>query len=483
MGNNMSELHEDAMEANYSQLCHHLQSLSGKIDQQEDKVGAKKPPSHRPGLLERGLLISQLTAVHSSELWLDALHIAATKGCEASVRELLRPPARSTPSAGQPQPTAFDGPKAASNSLSGKTPLDLIPSGAKHQPLRWLVSAAKSSTAAPAPPATNASNKPGAGQPAEIAAQMSDMALNSPHTQSSSSSATAAGPLHASPPAQRGPYPPGYGAPQAPSAAQQGPYPSGYGHPQAPSTAQQGPYPPGYGLPLAPSAAPSWTHQLPTPPSSMPMAPGAHQAPPPPPLQPGGVYDMSKPGALDYLRYGMAEQHIPGSQVPSHPTSVAFRPAAAGQLPPPGSQVPRPPSEASDGDWGDPSSPTSTQAPQHMHPAPAGQPMQPPPSQYTAAQAQQLAQQEAAHQQAKEEEKQEEEKASNPFMFWKRKKKDSPKASPDGYSADSQAAAAAATITQPPAAAAAVAAAPLSSDSDGGWGDDGETYWGGAPVT
>eukprot|EP00798_Chlamydomonas_sp_ICE-L_P022367 gene22367-29469_t len=64
MGNNSSLLHKDAMEANYSQLCHHLQSLSGKIDQQEDKYG-----------------------------W-TALHIAAKKGFGPIVRELLAREAR-----------------------------------------------------------------------------------------------------------------------------------------------------------------------------------------------------------------------------------------------------------------------------------------------------------------------------------------------------------------------------------------------------
>eukprot|EP00798_Chlamydomonas_sp_ICE-L_P012096 gene12096-15206_t len=60
---------------------------------------------------------------------------------------------------------------------------------------------------------------------------------------------------------------------------------------QAPIAAQQGPSPPGYTPPQAPSAAPCWIHELPTPPSSMPMAPGAHQAPPLPPLQHGGDSD------------------------------------------------------------------------------------------------------------------------------------------------------------------------------------------------
>eukprot|EP00798_Chlamydomonas_sp_ICE-L_P024111 gene24111-9686_t len=413
MGNNMSDLHKDAMEENYSQLCYDLQRLSGKIDQQEDKYG-----------------------------W-TALHIAATKGCEAIVRELLRRGARTylqdntgqTPlhlacREGHVQVVKDLLRNKASAHIfdkSGKTPLDLVPSGAKHQPLRWLVSAAKSSTAAPAPPAANVGSQPGAGRPAEIATQMSAMALNSSLTQSAKLSTSAC-----LPPLHRQTY-----------------------HP-----------------------ASSWqsdTCRL--------------GAVPPYDIRPPRLLVLPPPGPISCPPRPPVCQWPLGPTMSPPSTTVqqgAFQPAATGQPPPLGPQVPRPPS--SGGGWGDLSSPTSPQGPQHMHPAPAaygahwqqqleavnafnqqaGQTMQPPPSQHTAAQAQQMAQKELSK---KQQQRTcsivvHEEEPSKPWMFfWKPKTKKSS----GGQSADLQAAA-----TQPPAAA------PLDSGSDGGWGDDGQSDWGGA---
>eukprot|EP00798_Chlamydomonas_sp_ICE-L_P017200 gene17200-23519_t len=467
MGNNMSDLHKDAKNGELLALCFHLQSMSGKIDQQEDTYG-----------------------------W-TALHIAAAKGYETIVRELLRREARTDVKDNSDQTPLHLACKEGHTQVvkdllwykanarlldkSGKTPLDLVPLGAKHQTLRGLVSAAVSSTAALSRPAANASSQPGAGGPAEIATQMRATTLNSPHTQSPSSSPTAVGSPHASAPPQGGRSVP-HGYPpqsyQAPPPDQQNPF----NYPRVPSGSC---VPPRFEAPQAPSAGPSWTHQQPTPLSSMPLAPGPHQAALRPPMQQG--------------------QHVPGSQVLSHPTSGPFQLPAAGQPPSPGPQAPRPPS--SGGGWGDLFSPTSSQGSQYMQPAFAayashrqqqleadnafnqqtGQPMRPPPSQYTAAQ---------------------EEDPSKGWKFWMPSKKKSS----GGQSADSQAAVGGGVInsqiqssqafphppatstshlTQPPTTAAFTqppnlqgavmhpsAVAPLNSGSGGGWFDDGLSDWG-----